>query len=458
MEDWEENHSLPFAADLVGGALVRGLPERARAAAEFIVGLGDAASLSAMNSARSVLGLQTPDIVGEIPTSAPTPVELNKTVRRLRARLREMPRNPTLWVDLARTYTLLGQAEQAIQTMRTALALAPGNRFVLRSAACLFLHLRESERAYSLLRSSEATRFDPWLLAAEIAVASATQHAPRFIKEGEEMLVQAKLTPLHTSELASAIGTLELVEGRLRRGRQHFREALRLPTDNTLAQAQWVATDKVGGGIVMETDLDRPRSFEARALAHRSKGEWEPALEEAKKWLYDEPFSRRAAAWASYLASIPLERYEEAASLARLGLAATQRDPLLINNLAFALASAGRVEDAEEEFRKISPGEFNSPQLRATLNATRGLLFYRHGDIDQGRLHYEQAIEQFRAEGDQASMAVALLFYAREARLAQTTDAKRIWNAAHAQAEKVTLPEIPILLSRHEPSVKGKVS
>jgi len=457
VEDWEENRSLSFAADLVGGALVRGLPERAREAAEFIVGLGDAAPLSATSSARSVLGLQTPDIAGDIPTS-PTPAELSKTVGRLRTRLREMPRNPTLWVDLARTYTLLGQAEQATRAMRTALALAPGNRFVLRSAARLFLHLKEPERAYGLLRSAEATRFDPWLLAAEIAVASATEHTPRFMKEGEGMLVQAKSAPLHTSELASAIGTVELMEGRLRRGRQHFREALRLPTDNTLAQAQWVATNQVGGGIVIETDLDRPRSFEARALAHRFKGEWEPALEEAKKWLYDEPFSRRAAASASYLASIPLERYEEAAGLARLGLASTQRDPLLVNNLAFALASAGRIEEAEEEFRRISPEEFKSRQLRATLNATRGLLFYRRGDIDQGRLHYEQAIEQFRAEGDQLRVALALLYHAREARLAETTEAERIWNAAQVQAEKVTLPEISLLLSRHEPSVKSEAS
>jgi tetratricopeptide (TPR) repeat protein len=408
--------------------------------------------------ARSVLGLQTLDIAADPPTSSPTFAELSKMVSRLRTRLREMPRNPTLFVDLARVYILLGQAEQATRAMRTALGLAPENRFVLRSAARLFLHIKEPEKAYGLLRSAEATRFDPWLLAAEIAVASATHRTPRFVREGEGMLIQAKSAPLHTSELASAIGTIELMTGHLRRGRQHFREALRVPTDNTLAQAQWVATNQVGANLVLKTDLDRPRSFEARSLAYRSKGEWEPALEEAKKWLYDEPFSRNAAAVASYLASVPLEQYGEAADLARVGLASTPRDTLLLNNLAFALASAGNIEAAEREFRQISPEEFESRNLRATLNATKGLLSYRRGDLGRGRLHYEQAIEQFRAEGDQLGLAQALLYHAREAFLARSPDADRIWQATQEQAEKVKLPEISTLLRHHQQRVENKGS
>jgi tetratricopeptide (TPR) repeat protein len=448
VEDWDENRSLSFAADLVGAALVRGMPERAREAAEFIVSLGGAVPLSAMSLARAALGLQVSDIAGDLPTS-PSNADLRRTAGRLKARLRDAPRNPPLWVDLARAYTLLGQPEPAVRAMRTALALAPDNRFVLRSAARLFLHLEDPERAYSLLRTAEATRHDPWLLAAEIAVASATERTPRFIKDGERMLVEIESAPLHISELASAIGTIELAGGRLRRARRLFREALRLPTDNALAQAQWAVTNQIG--LVLTTnDLDRPRSFEARSLMHRSKGQWEPALEEAKRWLYDEPFSRYAAASASYLASVPLERYEEAADLVRLGLATTPRDPLLLNNLTFALASSGRLEKAEETFRQISPDQFESSDLRATLCATKGLLFYRRGNLEQGRLHYERATDEFRKEGDQFRAALALLYYAREARLAAAANAANVWKAAQAQAEKVGLPEISLLRHRHE--------
>jgi tetratricopeptide (TPR) repeat protein len=447
-QEWEENRSLAFAADLVGAAIVRGMPERAREAAEFIVDLGDAAPLSARRLARSALGLQTLDLAEDLPVSISSE-NLRSIAGRLKVRLREAPRNPVLWVELARSYTLIGQSEPAVRAMRTALALAPDNRFVLRSAARLFIHLKDPDRAYSLLRAAEGTRHDPWLLSAEIAIATASEHTPRFLREGERMLASAAAAPLHTSELASAIGTIELTGGRLRRARQLFRQALRMPTDNALAQVQWASANHIGL-ILTPVDLARPRSFEARSQVHRAAGEWESALEEAKKWLYDESFSRRAAAFASYLASVPLERYNEAAELARLGLAATPRDPLLLNNLAFALASSGRIDEAEEAFRQIP--SLPSPVLRVAILATSGLLYYRRRELERGRLLYQQAIEEARREGGQFRVALACLYHAREALLAASPDANEVWRAAQVEAKKTSEPEVELLLRRITPS------
>lgn len=166
----------------------------------------------------------------------------------------------------------------------------------------------------------------------------------------------------------------------------------------------------------------------------------------------DEPFSRHAAAFASYLACVPLEHYEEAATLARLGLAAAPRDALLLNNLAFALASFGRVDDAEEAFARIPPHEFDSVH-RPTLLATKGLLLYRRGSLEKGRQHYEQAVAEARKRGDRFAVALASLYHAREALLAASPLAGEIWKMAQAESEKGKEPELPALRNRHDPGI-----
>jgi Tfp pilus assembly protein PilF len=421
------------------------MPERAHDAAKFILDLGDQAPTSASALARAVLGLRTPEASGLVLQSRETQ---QAAIGRLKAKLREAPRNPALWVDLARAYTLRGQGDPAVRAIRTALALAPGNRFVLRSAARFFLHAKDAEQAHEILRAAETTRHDPWLLAAEIAVASVADRTPRFVKEGVRELAREAEAPLHTSELASALGTLELTAGQTRRARKLFRRALTLPTDNALAQAQWA------GLVLTPEDFQTPRSFEARAQDLRVKGEWEHALAEASDWVHDEPFSRKAAAFASYLASVPLERYDDCIELAKFGLVATPREPILLNNLTFALASSGRLEEAERAFALIPSDAFDS-NVGPTLFATRGLLFYRRGNLEQGRLNYERAIEEARKRGEKLLLAMAYLYHAREALLAGAPHAAEIWKAAEAEAEKAYAPELSVLRRRHAPGPSG---
>ena len=452
VEAWEKHRSLSFAADLVGAATVRGNPEPAIEAAQFIVSLGDSAPAGARTLASSVLSTTSataPTIDDDVTEARAVADEraLRVQVAALRNKLREGPRNAPLWVDLARTYTLLGQQEPAVQAMRRALALAPESRFVLRSAARLFLHTSEPERAYSLLRLAPATPYDPWLLAAEIAVASRLERGPRYMREGRRELERRAMPPKHLSELATAIGTLELLDGRARHARQRFRVALQRPTENAVAQAVW-ASQRDAALIVRPADLTQPRSFEARAEEHRLKAEWEDALVEASRWFADEPFSRRAGAFASYIASVPLERYDVAERITRQSLRGRPYDPLLLNNLAFALASSGQIDEAEQEFSRIPADAFQSPGYRAMLLATRGLLLYRRGLLEMGRIHYEQAIDEARKQNSPLTVALASLFHAREATLAGAEYAHEIRKAAQAETERVKEREVAAVSTR----------
>jgi Tfp pilus assembly protein PilF len=446
LSDWRAEGGLSFASDALGTALVLGRGGDVRDVAHFILDLGGKATASARTLAQAVLAGRTERIEVASEVRGIQRDELRQEVASLREMLNEGPRNAIAWTNLAHAHTLLGNLEHAERAMRTALALAGENRFVLRSGARFLLHIGEPEEAHRVLKSATATATDPWLLAAEIAVASATNGRPRFAKTGAAILNQGARSAFETTELASALATLELTAGNIRGARKLFRSAVRAPTENSVAQAEWASRQNIGFGL-SERTLETPGSYEARAFEARAAGHWETALDEARRWFYDQPFSRHASSFASYLAGVPLERYAECADLARGGLIATPRDPLLLNNLAFALASSGQVAEAEEHFAEIPASALGGP-MAVTLLATQGLLEYRRGNVEQGRARYLRAIDMAREEGDSFKVALASLYLAREATLANDARAREFCELALSESVRRKEPEIGQLRKR----------
>jgi len=119
--------------------------------------------------------------------------------------------------------------------MRVALALAPENRFILRAGARFLVFNEDPSAAHWLLSRSDAARHDPWLTAAEIAVADVAKQPPQLVRAGRNMLESGKFAPRHLAELAGAIGTLELNSGKNRRARKLFEQSLIDLNENALA-------------------------------------------------------------------------------------------------------------------------------------------------------------------------------------------------------------------------------
>ena len=108
------------------------------------------------------------------------------------------------------------------EAVRAAVALAPDDRFVLRSASCFFVNAKEADRAHRLLANAEVTAADPWLMAAELATAQAADVRPRYLKRAKQLLESGDFRERDVSELASEVGTFELRSGADRRARRLF--------------------------------------------------------------------------------------------------------------------------------------------------------------------------------------------------------------------------------------------
>jgi tetratricopeptide (TPR) repeat protein len=444
--DWKDHQSLSIAADLVSVAFTLGLNSVALDAAEFLWRHGEAPptarSLAATYLKAAGIDLPNEQDFGSLDEIIGVPDPLTHAdrvhiaaIHRLRARLSVYARNAIDWTTLALHYTSLGSIEKATRAVSVALGLAPQNRFVLRAASRFFLHIGEHDRAHKLLSRSGIVRTDPWILAAEIATADAIRRDSSFTKLGKKALEAGRFNDRQASELASAVGTLEFKAGNEKKGRKIIDVSLREPSENAIAQAAWIARTISNRVEVPQSES----SAEATAWTTLADGSWERSLEESDKWQADQPFSSRPAAHGSFIASTVFEDFEKTMDLARSGLRSNPDDVTLLNNCAFAAAMRGEIELAKEFMAKVPDrGSKELPSIAAI--ATRGLIAFRSGSPEKGRILYRLAIETARAAGQLQHEAQAKVYLAMEEVRAGSPDAVQLCRDAIQAARSLHTP------------------
>jgi hypothetical protein len=434
LRDWRNHKTISFAADLLSAAFVLNQFDVAADAAGFILKDKSGASTSVRDLANRVI---RPGDLDKRHSSVALPERshIYRRIHTIRKRLHKDPRNAIAWVDIALQYTLLDEGKLAARAMDIALYLGPTNRFVLRSAARLYIHQDDYGHAHHILREAPNVSSDPWLLAAEISAASIARRTSKLVKLGQKMVEGFSHSPIHVTELASALATLELKNGNSRGARKLFATALRSPTENSLAQAVW-ARKSIKTLEIDPQGFKTPRSFEAKAIKAFRSTSLSAALHETKGWLYDQPFSARPAQLGSFVAGL-LEEYEEGLRIIDLGLIANPDNETLKFNRVFALASLNRAEQAQAALDDIDTSACADPAVAEVIKlANQGLIFYRLGLPDLGRFHYREALE--RAQGKQKLhiRVMAAIFFAREEILAGSPQAKVIKELVYREAKE----------------------
>ncbi|WP_205412261.1 hypothetical protein [Sphingomonas crusticola] len=337
-----------------------------------------------------------------------------------------------------------------------ALNLAPNNRHVLRSAARLFLHTNDPERALAIIARNSATKTDPWLIASEISLAQVADRASRFLKAGSLMLSDASSPPRQITELAGAIATEELVHGNRRKARRSFTQSLADPTGSSLAQGEW-ATSALGGELVSESSLDSTfENAEAKAFHLFRTGQLAHVPGACIQWAENDPFSVRPFEFGAVTAG-HIEDFEVAVRFAQRGLELRPTLPSLLNVMAFAAASLNRTEEAAAAMAKFKAADATRVQ-QLVAAANKGLIAYRNGDGAGGRASYSEAIEGFRRDGEHELAARAKIYLAREAMLAKTNDWQELLKEAQEAAGKFKDSEIIPILRRVEKGAEERRS
>ncbi len=448
LERWNLSPSLVTAAELVESGIVEGREKDAVDAARRLVSIDkNAAPLIREQAAKLLERMGSGrDIPSDLKTG---PVAIKGARDFIRVNLRD----PLGWVELALAQTVRGASAAAERSMSVALKLAPDNRHVLRSAARLFLHRDDPERAIRTIGGSAATPTDPWLMASEIALAQVAGKSSRFLKRGAAVLAAGGYHPRQITELAGAVGTEELVNGNRRKSRRWFTQSMVDPTGSALAQGEW-ATASLGDGLISEDQLlaafENEEALAFHLFRHRRFGAVKHAC---SQWALNDPFSVRPFEFGTLSAGYAND-FEAALAFARRGLEMKPDSAFLLNALAFSAASLGILAEATEAVSKINPASTDRPQ-RLVAIANQGLIAFRQGNEGVARLFYAEAIDGFRRDGAFESVARAKIYLAREAMLAGTADWRTLLKDAHLSMAKFKdSPAISYLMLVEEDAAK----
>ncbi|WP_337287557.1 hypothetical protein [Candidatus Methylomirabilis sp.] len=439
-KDWREKRTIFHALELVGTALIGGdfLNPYANEAAVFILDSEEPPTSLGRQIAEVYKSDRNIDNTCsiELPTDN---LRHRYEIAYLKKLLRRYPRNAIAWADLAFHYTLLGQKQRAEHCMDIAVSLGRDNRFILRSAARYFLHMGEADKSLFHLRRSPLSKVDPWLASAEIAISEGIENKTRLMKPAQAMISDRDLSPWSINELAATLSTVEARHGSASKSKKLLSKALQQPNENTLAQAEWLASRL--GQEVTRPQINVLAMYEADARRSLRDGDYGHALERAKEWFQFQPFTTRPAIMASYIAAVCLQNDHEAIAIIEKAKATSLENFYLNNNHAFSLASLGRLTESEKVITRIDESNLTERE-RNTFAATKGLIEFRRGNASEGRDLYKKAIAGFKNINQYHLAAIATFFLAREENLIQSSLADDAIKAAKGLVDKYDVKEL----------------
>lgn len=335
---------------------------------------------------------------------------LRQTVRLLKRRLLDYPRDVLALLEIARLHVLMGQAEIAERYIRRAIVLAPNDRLVLRSATQYYKLVGSLESILPALRSSDSAPYDPLIQSTEIAASDLAGKGSRFALAALKSIKGLKQVGLRRSELALAVATTERDAGlSQRRVFQLVRAGLAQSTENAQAQAVWLSEQgsRPLGFLVPDLSL-ADNAFEARALARFDAEDYAAAATEARAWLADQPFEIEPVNIICNCHSIYLQTPAEALPIADRAFTLHPDSWIVQNAVLLVYIGVEAYGKAEAVLANLSRLAWN-PTVEAFALAGAGMLAFARGQYDAGRTFYEKAVTAARkaARPDLVFSAVA---------------------------------------------------
>lgn len=426
ISSWINNKSIPFAGDLISAAILNGQSNNPHVieAAKYIVEHHDEATNTLIDAAKSVIitpreiaSKQKQTLSDKLQGIINQKESLQNKIRLLKKNRDYCCYNPIAYCEMARCYVNLGQDDKAEEMMDIAVHLAPQHRYICRSAARLYLHIGETDKARHVIANNPWINGDPWLMASEIAINNVMGRSSRYIKKGVELINSRNYSPFSISELSSAIGSIEMDNGNKKNCRNLFKTALIHPNDNSLAQAKWIQSEYSDLALQFDDYSYLSNAYEANAMSAYFMNDFSSALTTAVDWIEDMPFTRRPVQFAADMAYIFLKDYKTAIEVLKIGLKANPTDARLLNNLAYAYALSGNTKEADAILDEVKrwPATAIDLDVKVCLIATEGLNEYRKGNFEKGKQLYQlsmaMADDRFT---DKKLLQNAVLNFARE--------------------------------------------
>jgi tetratricopeptide (TPR) repeat protein len=335
---------------------------------------------------------------------------IRSTITIMKERVNSSPRNAIASVDLARLYSISGFPQKARSMLIRALAIAPLNRFVVRSAARFLIHDQDPKQALDVLLRASASN-DPWIMASAVATADLLDERSKIPLKRARSLLLEDHTPVALSELNATFGTLEIGEGNIKKAKKLLRKSIDGLTENVAAQIEWISEFY---HLNMDIDFSEvDLSYEADAMKSYHEKKWIECIGHITKWFNDERFSARPAIRGSYVASEFLGDFSQSLKFAVDGLAANPNNSTLLNNAAYTSSELGDLDQATNFLERARRHRAHN-ESQVSITATEGHIKFRLGQTTIAAELYEKAIRMAIGEKDRSSAERVLIHWLRE--------------------------------------------
>lgn len=410
--DWRSCKNLANAGDLISAAIVNARTdvEEVIEAANYILYSHNTPSFTLSKVSKSILQIDNYE------TEDNRTLSIYAKIAKIKELLIKYPTDAILHIEIARNYLLLGQLQHAKSHIETALYFDCHNRYIIRCAARFYVHLKEHEKALRVVRSSSLIKIDPWLMASEIGISQVLNKTSKNIKKGLSIIDSRNYNAFDITELCSAIGTQELMYGAYSKSRKLFMASLMMPNSNSLAQAKWVSNENNLDLNFEGVDFNSGHFWEAKCYNSFKMSDFQQSFDFAKRWIEQEPYSTRAILQAYGLSITYLHDLTSGQEIMEGALKTHIGNPVFINNYAYALALDGKIDEAERAISTIKKIDLLSTNTTdICLTATKGMIAFRKGDVQNGMSLYFNAIEKSKNRTDDPELNhLALLNFCRE--------------------------------------------
>jgi len=431
LEEFRINPTSEIACRVMGAGIVIGDEQLSHDMAEYIAKKGGV----------DLLSIKLADKILNVSNNVEQLSEVDVRISKLRKWVTEYPRNAIAWIDLSRAFAIKGQIEKAKRAATIANQLAPYDRYIVRCVGRLFLHTNDLDLALYYTQRASKYRFDPWIKATEVNVALISQlKIPDIKKFIPKNLSHDEL--FHFSELLESAGLLELNSGNDRKARKQLRLAWENPSDNVITHAEWILRNRLPG--MMEShNLNFNRSLEATTWINYDELKVNKALEAAREWELEEPYSKYPFIVGSSIASIS-DQPSSGAAIAKRGLMVNPSSIGLYNNLCYSLLRSGNITEAQKYINKLNIKDGTNQDL--FCQATLGLYAYGIKNYAEGRAAYLEVINQFKKNNELVLQAEAILNFALSEINASTPESREI--AIRSLENTETMKNTTIILLR----------
>ncbi|MBW8190654.1 hypothetical protein K0504_06350 [Neiella marina] len=321
------------------------------------------------------------------------------------------PKDSLTWMDLCFYYSILGEEAKAVKCARIAISISGNNSYIARSYARFLLHLNEPEQAEYFLRKTGLIDINPLIQSAYSSIVTTYDLRKWNYKKSIKLIDSWRGDPFFLTELLASLGTEEIKNGALSRGKARLEKALLTPSENVVSQAVWLNLKHK----TKINNIPHDTPFEANVNKLYTSKNFTACREALMNLFAFQPYSTAPLEDAGYISLAALNDPQFVIDTSENRVPHTHMTFGELNNLVVAKLMLGDFSIVNNCLKLMSNRmDKTDIHQRSIFLATSGMALIKSGFIDEGVELYDKSMLLLKNNRSNRALGIASHFFAQQ--------------------------------------------